>query len=1012
MVGGDASMKRARPALSVDDWIRLNRLLEQGLDLDESERNAWLERLTAEAANVRAVLFELIGQASASASARESGRPIAIARVASDALAALHPDHPGHQIGPWRLERLLAEGGMGTVWLAERVDGVMRRTAALKLPRSEWVDRGLTDRIARERAILARLQHPNIAVLYDAGVTTEGRPFLALEYVEGEPIDAYCGRQRLDLRSLLQLFLPVVRAVAYAHSRLIIHRDIKPGNILVTPGGQPKLLDFGVSKLIEGDQTAAGDTTLTKVAGRPLTLPYAAPEQLEGSSATVSLDIYALGVVLFELATGARLYRSTTPYALEQEILAGDLRRPSDVATDRRRRHQLHGDLDAIVLNALKRQPEERYASAAALADDIERFLAGQPVAARPLSHAYRLRKFVSRHRLPVVAAASIVLALGGGAGLALWQATIAREQATEATALNTFVFSLIKHADPYASQQTRQADLVMLAAIEERIDRNLLGSPAQRLRLRVTLGEAYRNRGQLIAAQRAYRRAVDDAGADVPADDLHLLQAHVRAADPLMIASMQDADRLVRAIEFLRAMGSAGAELLIDALINLHLLSEEFGVPAFTTVANRFDALGEALDVATRHFGEGTNVYLRALLAYALLVDAAGDRLRAREMIEQGLAQARQRPENFAASAEYRSLEEAHHAYLCGTERADEGAAGLWRAFEFVRAHHDEASLQMERTYAVLGLCYDRMGDTASLGFLLAAYDVAAAREQPPSLQLMRRAVGAMEWAVRLKDVETAQEYRRRANENALAVADPVLRARLSRPVAMSDVCLLHQSGKLDEAERAANEALRTWREQPGARLTYPEVMVLLCLSYAQREVGRYDDAAQTAQDLLALCRDYGESGVPRCRNRGSLALAWARLDGGNPGEALAILEERLKLPLRMDLNPESALARGRALLEVGRIAEATALLKRLQDHWRASLTPESAFAAEANYWLGRAYVAAGDRRGESMIAEAKRVLVRSPLPSHRKLAASAPHESTRTTVRAATSITRGDGP
>jgi hypothetical protein len=245
------------------------------------------------------------------------------------------------------------------------------------------------------------------------------------------------------------------------------------------------------------------------------------------------------------------------------------------------------------------------------------------------------------------------------------------------------------------------------------------------------------------------------------------------------------------------------------------------------------------------------------------------------------------------------------------------------------------------------------------------------------------------MDWAVHLKDIETAQEYRLKAVENAAAVGDPELRAKLFRPVAMSDVCLLNHSGKPDEAERAAQEALRTWQEQPDARLTYPEVMVLVCLSYAQREVGRYDDAARTAQDLLDRCRDYGESGVPRCRNRGALALARARLDSGNASEALAILEERLKLPLRMDLNPESALARGRALLEVGRIAESTVLLKTLQDHWRASLTPDSAFAAEADFWLGRAYVASGDPRGHSLVTEAKRKLAASPLASHRKLAA-----------------------
>ncbi len=242
---------------------------------------------------------------------------------------------------------------MGAVWVAQRADGVMQRTAALKLPRAEWVDRGLAERMARERAILARLQHPAIAVLYDAGLGEGGRPYMALEYVDGVPVDAWCKSR--ELKEILPLFIQVVRAVAYAHGQLIIHRDLKPANVLVTASGLPKLLDFGISKLIEGEATTADATALTRLAGRPMTLAYAAPEQVLGLPVTVAVDVYALGVMLFELLSGTRLYRSQEPRALEAEILRGDLRKPSDAAAEGPRAKALKGDLDAIILTALKR---------------------------------------------------------------------------------------------------------------------------------------------------------------------------------------------------------------------------------------------------------------------------------------------------------------------------------------------------------------------------------------------------------------------------------------------------------------------------------------------------------------------------------------------------------------------------------------------------------------------------------------------------------------------------------
>ena len=525
-------------SLTVADWHRLNRLLEQGLEFEGVvERSAWLDALGAQDQHLRAVLIDLLTQSDATGFATSMTHPpTAMANLAAQALAAMRREQPGDRIGPWQLTRLLAEGGMGAVWVAERADGVMKRTAALKLPRAEWIDRGLTERIARERAILARLQHPAIAVLYDAGVTVEGRPYLALEYVAGVAIDVY-SKER-DLTVILRLCVQVIRAVAYAHAQLVIHRDLKPANVLVTADGSPKLLDFGISKLIEGEATSVDATALTRLAGRPLTLAYAAPEQVLGLPITVAADVYALGVMLFELVTGARLYRAGDQRALEAELLGGDLRKPSETARDKHRAKALKGDLDAVIAKALKREPAERYQTAAALADDLERFLDGQPVQAQPDSRAYRLRKFVQRNALPVAAGSAVLIALGIGLGVALWQADAARTQADEArnqaeraTALNTFVLSLIQQADPNASQSSKAADLAMLSSIEQRIDAEFKGSADQLVQLRVTVGDAYLERGKAAAARRVYRRAIAEAETTLPANHLGLLKARVARA-------------------------------------------------------------------------------------------------------------------------------------------------------------------------------------------------------------------------------------------------------------------------------------------------------------------------------------------------------------------------------------------------------------------------------------------------------------------------------------------------
>jgi serine/threonine-protein kinase len=407
--------------LEPGQWSALRALLDEALDLPADRRERWLEVLDPRFAGLRPRLRALLAHAG-------PGEPAA---GLYETLPKVEPRPPGgaapadgvpRTVGPYRLIEEIGAGGMASVWKAERTDMLQGRQVALKLPHAGWRGAGLAERLAREREILATLEHPNIARLYDAGVAADGQPYLALEYVEGERIDLYCERRDLSVPERLRLFVQVARAVAHAHAQLVVHRDLKPGNVLVTSRGEVKLLDFGVAKLLEGG--AAVETELTQLSGRALTPGYAAPEQILGRPIGTAADVYALGVVLFELLTGARPYqlKRESRAALEDAIVEAQVPRPSGVAP-RNRRHALRGDLDTIVLKALRKEPRDRYATADALADDVERHLANHPVLAQPDTAGYRLRKFARRHRLALGVGAAVLAAVLGGAGLALWQA-------------------------------------------------------------------------------------------------------------------------------------------------------------------------------------------------------------------------------------------------------------------------------------------------------------------------------------------------------------------------------------------------------------------------------------------------------------------------------------------------------------------------------------------------------------------------------------------------------------
>jgi serine/threonine protein kinase/TolB-like protein/cytochrome c-type biogenesis protein CcmH/NrfG len=421
-------------ALSILQMARMSQLLEEALALDEAERRPWVERATQEHPDLAAALRGALLPGATQAAELKALLSLPKLGAADEAYApAASGLKPGARVGPYELIRLLGAGGMAEVWLARRADGAFKREVALKLPMLNRLQSGLELRFARERDILAGLEHIHIARLYDAGVDPQGLPYLAMEYVQGAPLTDWCDAHRLAIPERLGLFLQVLEAVQYAHEKSVIHRDLKPSNILVTESGQVRLLDFGVARLLETETT--DQTALTSVYGRALTPDYASPELLRGDPIDERSDLYSLGVLLYELLTGARPYRlksAASIGALDQAIATLEVKRPSlqleqAAATSRnstveRLARQLRGDLDAIVLMALAKDPAQRYPSAAALTGDLRAYLDGKPIRARPARIAYRLRKFVLRNRTLVGVSVTAVAAIFATVGYALYR--------------------------------------------------------------------------------------------------------------------------------------------------------------------------------------------------------------------------------------------------------------------------------------------------------------------------------------------------------------------------------------------------------------------------------------------------------------------------------------------------------------------------------------------------------------------------------------------------------------
>lgn len=826
------------------------------------------------------------------------------ARLGNVVDAALNGDAP-ERVGPWRLVEEVGRGGMGTVFRAERADGAFEQTAAVKLVRPGLAD-DLAARFRAERQILAGLDHPHVARLLGGGVADDGRPWLAMEFVQGEPITTYCDQRRLGVNERLALFEAVCEAVAYAHRNLVVHRDLKPSNVLVTDDGTVKLLDFGIAKLID-EADAGGPTTQT---GRWLLTPeYAAPEQVTGGPVTTATDVYALGALLYELLTGRRAVEvdGRSPAAIERAILQSEPARPSDAVTAsaptggrvppdpagdatsdtgalrsttaERLRRRLRGDLDRIVMKALRKEPERRYEGAAALAADVRRHLAGLPVEARPDTAGYRVSTFVRRHRVGVAAAALVLLAVVGGAGVALWQAAEARsaqtraeaeahranEAAARASRTVEFLEDIFAQGDPAATPGSTPVRELLARALD-RVDEDLAGDPEAQASMLLALGRAYSAADLRDTAEVALERALD-------------LRRQLRPRPDLDV------------VEVLGALGE------------LNMGRDEYAA------ADSFYTMAVAL--AERAPGENGAVVAPLRLARAHAINRAGRHDEASSEAHRALVLFRDAHGDALAMADMLTAV----AGIEQTARANAATPPTARNYRHSERHLREA-LALRRTelspeHPLVGVTY---GDLSNFYRVWSGEDDPAVAANPDSL--LQLGLGFLNETERIFSAVYGPDH--------------------ARPLAVlwNKAGFVKDTGDLDGAIEIARETFRR-AEVVYGRDHGMRAMAAHNLQHYLAEVGRPQEALPIAREALDIYRRSGQTGVP-------YAVRWyevgARLDesGDRPGACDAFREA---YALYTALPPETregmtyTRARGAiglCLLDKGRASEALPLLRQ----------------------------------------------------------------------------------
>ncbi len=630
-------------------WHRVDHLFAAALERPPAERAAFLAESCAGDPALRDEVERLLAADEDSSSFLEN--------PAGELLGlALDDREESGRLGPYRLLRRIGGGGMGTVYLARREDEQYQREVAIKILRSGLASTEALHRFLAERQILARLEHPNIARLYDGGRMADGRPYLVMELIEGAPVDEYCDRHRLTVDQRLALFRRICAAVQYAHQNLLVHRDLKPGNILITTEGEPKLLDFGIAKQL-GKETA-GDLRTTRTGLRMLTPSYASPEQVKGEAITTASDVYSLGVLLHTLLTGRSPYRTEgeAPYEIEGAICEQDLERPSvalarlepavaeKIAAARNTRprtlqRRLRGDLDNVILMALRKEPQRRYGAAAQLSRDLEKHLQDHPVSARPDTLRYRTRKAVRRHRTGVAAGLAAVLLAGGFVASLAAQGRRIQKEGDKARCALSFLVDTFKQADPYHAKGERLTAKEILDQGAARISRELAGQPDVQAAVMASIGEVNLGLGRYDAAEPLLERALElrrrESGPEslAVADSLEQLAALRDERTDL-----EGAESLLRQVLAIRRRRQ-GDDVAVARTLNRlgDVLVRKSDSPE---AATEIEALyREALAIARRAEGPGGHTVAETLFALADLQRAQGNYAAAESLLRQGLA-------------------------------------------------------------------------------------------------------------------------------------------------------------------------------------------------------------------------------------------------------------------------------------------------------------------------------------------------------------------------------------
>jgi serine/threonine protein kinase/Tfp pilus assembly protein PilF len=698
------------PPLSPDRWRALSPHLDEALSLSGAERADWLAALRARDTALADDLAQLLAEHDNLQQSHYLEGGVTLARDAMDA-----PSLEGQIVGAYRLISLIGQGGMGSVWLAERCDGRFEGRAAVKLLNLALVGRSGEERFQREGDFLARVTHPHIARLFDAGMTAGGQPYLVLEHVNGQPIDRYCDDQGLGLEARIRLFLDVLAAVAHAHANLIVHRDIKPANVLVSVDGHVKLLDFGIAKLLKDDALWSGSgateaSALTREAGAPLTPEFAAPEQLARGQVTTATDVYALGVLLYLLLTGQHPVGTAvqSPVTLIRAIVEEEPRRMSDSVvgpgeppealahhaarcgtSPGRLRRALQGDLDTIVAKALKKNALERYPSVTALADDLRRSLRHEPISARPDTLRDRAARFVRRRFRAVAAAAVAILMLGGLTVFYTTRLAIERDraqrEAEKAAKVSEALTGLLMGADPIANRATADGLTArgLLDAASARVEQELVDLPEAQAEIFTVIGRMYRRLGMYDKAQHLLERALASGraafGPEHPSvaqtlNDLGGLAAE--KGDYKMAAESLEAALSVR-----RAIYGPAHTNVADTLAELGRIYQDQGLNARAEPIHR-----EALAIRRNALGDEHGETAVSYSDLASVLRLNGDLDGAEALLRQSLDVNRKtRGEGHAMTATTM-----HDAALVTAARGDRGAAE--RSFRTVMDIHRKA--------------------------------------------------------------------------------------------------------------------------------------------------------------------------------------------------------------------------------------------------------------------------------------------------------------------------------